>query len=72
MRHNLFGDRKPETPTNNEQAPLTVKHAVGSTSGGGAASRYCSRNNGLGMTAMEEPWFDEAKATVLFDVDDLR
>lgn len=56
----------------NQAGPVRRPHA-GSGSGsdivGGRAAE--GRRGGLAMAAVEEPWFEEAKATVLFELDDL-
>lgn len=62
---------------NSKQAPLAFKSGVSSAnSSPAAASSRLSRARGKGkgamaMAAQDEPWFDEAKAAVLMDLDDL-
>lgn len=45
-----------------------VRSSAGSTTSRGAV---VGRRGGLAMAAVDEPWFEEAKATVLLDHDQL-
>lgn len=59
--------------TKKQQAPLVSKPA-GLCSANGrrtSTSTMQKRSNGLYMSSVDEPWFDEAKAQVLLDLDDL-
>lgn len=54
------------------QAPLAAKNGVSPTGNGKAVTCSPDHKTVLGMSAVDEPWFEEARATVLFDVDDLK
>lgn len=54
------------------QAPLAAKNGASPAGGRRAASCSPDHKTVLCMSAVEEPWFEEARATVLFDVDDLK
>lgn len=77
---NTAAVRTPNRPRVVEQAPfasLKQAGAVRSSSSSSSAGRSVSRGavgrrgGRLAMAAVEEPWFDEAKATVLLDHDQL-
>ncbi|CBN79775.1 Phosphoglycerate kinase [Ectocarpus siliculosus] len=54
--------------------PLAAKQAGGlvrSTTARTRSSTTVGRRGGVSMAAVEEPWFDEAKANVLLDLDEL-
>ncbi|CAM9689510.1 unnamed protein product [Ectocarpus sp. 12 AP-2014] len=52
-------------------AAMQARGIVRSTTAGTRSSTTVGRRGGVSIAAVEEPWFDEAKANVLMDLDEL-